>query len=133
MVDDDADVRIALTRLLVSAGFAVETYSSGPDFLCSLSDHKPDCLVLDLHMPQMSGFDVQAELRGHAPLPVVVITGQDSPESRARAYRLGASIYLCKPVDGEALLAAIADSIGDKSRSSPGGWKRPTISNPGRP
>ena len=63
-------------------------------------DHKPDCVVLDLHMPQMSGFEVQgATCMAIRPLPVVVMTGQESPESRARAYRLGASVYLCKPVD----------------------------------
>jgi DNA-binding response OmpR family regulator len=63
----------------------------------------------------MSGFDVQVALGGHAALPVVVITGQDSPESRARALRLGAKAYLGKPVDGEALLGAIAEALEGKS------------------
>ncbi len=111
LVDDDADVRVALTRLLVSAGFAVETFASGADFLRSLEHHEPDCAVLDLHMPEMSGFDVQGALAGHSTLPVVVITGQASPESRARALHLGASAYLCKPVGDEELLAAIAEAI----------------------
>jgi len=67
VVDDDADVRVALTRLVSSAGFAVETFGSGADFLRSLDEHEPDCLVLDLHMPEMSGFDVQSALaRGHS-------------------------------------------------------------------
>ena len=64
VVDDDADVRVALTRLVSSAGFAVETYACGADFLRSVEDHEPDCLVLDLHMPGMSGFDVQGALAG---------------------------------------------------------------------
>ena len=113
VVDDDADVRIALTRLVSSAGFAVETFASGAEFLRSIDDHEPDCVVLDLHMPEMSGFEVQGALAGdHAGVPVVVITGHDTSESRARALQLGASAYLCKPVNDEALLAAIGTAIG---------------------
>lgn len=111
VVDDDADVRNALTRLLASAGFTVETFASGADFLRSLEHHEPACAVLDLHMPEMSGFDVQRALAGHSTLPVVVLTGQSSPESRVRALQLGAKAYLCKPVDDEALLAAIGEAI----------------------
>jgi FixJ family two-component response regulator len=113
VVDDDAEVRVALTRLVSSAGFAVETYASGAEFLRSIEDHEPDCVVLDLHMPELSGFDVQAALAGsHAALPVVVITGHDTLESRTRALQLGAKVYLCKPVNDEALLAAIGTAIG---------------------
>jgi FixJ family two-component response regulator len=117
VVDDDADVRVALTRLVSSAGFAVETFPSGAEFLHSIQDHQPDCVVLDLHMPEMSGFDVQNALaKAHAAIPVVVVTGHDTPESRARAVQLGAKAYLCKPVDDNALLAAIGTAIGDMSR-----------------
>jgi FixJ family two-component response regulator len=113
VVDDDADVRVALTRLVSSAGFTVETYASGAEFLDSIRDHKPDCVVLDLHMPDLSGFDVQDALAdAHAAIPVVVMTGHDTPESRARALQLGAHAYLCKPVDDNALLAAISTAIG---------------------
>jgi FixJ family two-component response regulator len=113
VVDDDADVRVALTRLVSSAGFAVETFASGEAFLRSIQDHEPDCVVLDLHMPELSGFDVQGSLaNGHAAVPVVVITGHDTSESRARALQLGAKAYLCKPVDDEALLAAIGVALG---------------------
>lgn len=115
VVDDDADVRVALTRLLASAGFSVEAFASGADFLRSLEHHDPDCAVLDLHMPEMSGFDVQGALAGRSNVPVVVITGQDTPESRARALRLGAKGYLCKPVDDNALLAAIAVAVAGGS------------------
>ena len=116
VVDDDADVRVALTRLVCSAGFSVETFASGAEFLHSIRDHEPDCVVLDLHMPEMSGFDVQSALAGgHAAVPVVVITGHDTPESRARAMRLGAKDYLCKPVNDEALLAAIGTAMGGSS------------------
>ena len=113
VVDDDADVRAALHRLVSSAGFAVEIYASGAEFIQSLEDHEPDRVVLDLQMPEMSGLDVQAALTAaHAALPVVVITGHDNAKSRARALALGAKAYLCKPVDDDALLAAIGMATG---------------------
>ena len=62
VVDDDADVRIALVRIVSSAGFAVESFATGAEFLLSIERHVPDCLILDLHMPGMSGFDVQVAL-----------------------------------------------------------------------
>ena len=100
VVDDDAEVRVALTRLVSAAGFEVETFASGADFLRSIEDHEPDCLVLDLHMPEMSGFDVQAALaRGHATVPVIVFTGHDTSESRLRADpigREGLSVQACQ-------------------------------------
>jgi len=120
VVDDDLDVRVALTRLVASAGFEVETFASGAEFLRSIENHEPDCVVLDLHMPEMTGFDVQGALAGgHAAVPVIVITGQDTPESRARAVLLGAKGFLCKPVNDEALLAAIGDAIGGASLRVP--------------
>ncbi|HEX6829884.1 MAG TPA: response regulator [Burkholderiales bacterium] len=116
VVDDDAEVRVALTRLVSSAGFGVETFASGAEFLRSIENHEPDCVVLDLHMPEMSGFEVQAALAmDHAAVPVVVITGHDTPESRARALNLGAKVYLCKPVNDDALLAALITGRNDHS------------------
>ena len=118
VVDDDADVRVALTRLVSSAGFAVETFASGVEFLHSLQDHEPDCVVLDLHMPEMSGFDVQGALAsGHSALPVIVITGHHTPESHARAIQLGAKGYLRKPVNDSVLLEAIEKAIGGYAQS----------------
>jgi FixJ family two-component response regulator len=113
VVDDDADVRVALTRLVSSAGFAVETFASGAEFLRSLQDHEPDCVVLDLHMPEMSGLEVQTALASaHSAVPVVVITGHDTPEARAQAVQLGAKDYLRKPVNDDVLLGAIETAIG---------------------
>ena len=115
VVDDDADVRIALMRLLTSAGFSVESFATGAEFLLSIERRVPDCLILDLHMPGMSGFDVQAALARspRARIPVVVITGRDSAEARSRARDLGACGYLPKPIEREALLAAVENAIDD--------------------
>ena len=119
VVDDDADVRVALTRLAMSAGLDVEAFASGAEFLRSMQDHEPDCLVLDLHMPEMNGFDVQAALaNGGSTIPIVVITGRDTEDARVRAMQLGASDYLPKPVDHEALLAAIDVAISGRKPES---------------
>ena len=108
IVDDEESVRKALSRLLRAAGFSVETYSSGADFLRSVQQRPPQCVVLDLRMPHVSGFDVQRALKqADAQVPVVVITGDDSPESRAQALAQGAKAYLRKPVDEAMLLDAI--------------------------
>jgi FixJ family two-component response regulator len=116
VVDDDADVRIALMRLVSSAGFAVESFATGAEFLLSVEHHVPDCVVLDLHMPGMSGFEVQNALARERPrVPVVVITGHDTAEARNRAQELGAYAYLPKPVDHEALLAAIEGAMSDRN------------------
>ena len=112
IVDDDAEVRIALMRLLSSAGFATETFASGVDFVHSVATHVPACVVLDLHMPGLTGFEVQQELiEHHLDVPVVVLTGHDTAEARRRALSLGARAYLSKPVDDEALLLAINQTL----------------------
>lgn len=112
VVEDEESVRKALQRLMRSAGFAVETFPSGAEFLESVRDHEPECVVLDLHMPSVNGFEVQAHLaRTGAHVPVVVITGHDTPEARARAMSQGAKAYLRKPVDDLMLIEAINVAI----------------------
>ena len=112
VVDDEEPVRIALERLLRSAGFNVATFPSGTEFIETLKIHRPDCVVLDLHMPFVNGFYVQTCLAGAGiGLPVIVITGHDTPENRERALAGGASAYLRKPVDDQILLDAIKSAI----------------------
>ena len=112
IVDDEESVRKALSRLLRAAGFNVETFSSGAEFLRAVEIRPPQCAVLDLRMPHVSGFDVQRALKqANAQVPVVIITGDDSPESRADALRQGAKAYLRKPVDDATLIDAIQSAI----------------------
>jgi FixJ family two-component response regulator len=111
VVDDEEPIRRALERLFRSAGLETETFASGAAMLEDLARREPDCVVLDLHMPGMSGFELQGLLAQRARrIPVVVLTGQDTPETFARATAGGASAYLRKPVDGDALLAAVLAS-----------------------
>ncbi len=116
VVEDDARVRVALERLLGLSGYLVRSFACGEDFLARGQDRQPDCLVLDLNLPGISGLEVQARLAGAAPsLPMVVITGQDSSARRARALAAGASAYLCKPIDREDLTRAIEHAIKTKA------------------
>ena len=115
VVDDEESVRRALERLIRSARFDAESHAGGDEFLRTLADHRPDCIVLDVHMPNLDGFQVQSRLaEAHVSIPVIVITGHDTAETHTRALKGGAVAYLRKPVDAEALLSAIASAVRKK-------------------
>ncbi len=112
VVDDDMSVRRALWRLLSTADLDVETFESGRAFLDSLAVHHPDCVLLDLHMRETSGFDVQRALsQWGTSIPIIIITATDEPSVRARSLASGAVEFFVKPIDGTALLAAIARAV----------------------
>jgi len=112
VVDDDAPLRRALQRLLRVAGFTVETFGSPEDFLAAARSSLPDCLVLDIHLGTLSGFDVHDRLcAAGMSIPIVFITGHDDAATRERARRLGAAGYVRKPFDVTALLAAIEAAL----------------------
>ncbi len=124
VVDDEESVRKALGRLIGAAGFDVQTFASGADFLRATESQLPDCVVLDVRMPLMDGFEVQRTLMcAHGAMPVVIITGDDSTEYRDRAFRQGARAYLRKPVDDVLLVDAIENALlpvpGAKLSSTP--------------
>ncbi len=112
VVDDDVAVCKALKRLLVPSGFDTTTFGSGQAFLNSLTNRQPDCVVLDFHMPELTGLDVLRVLhRAGSRLPVIVITGRHDSGSEALCQTAGALAYLPKPIDDEMLLRAIADAV----------------------
>lgn len=113
-------MRTALSRLLRARGFRVTPYARGADLLTE-DMAAFDCILLDLHMPGLSGFDVLAALRNRAPAPpVVVLTGHDDPDGRERVHGLGAAAYLTKPVDQSALLTAIDRAVDGGGLGTPG-------------
>jgi FixJ family two-component response regulator len=112
IVDDEEPVRKALKRLLRASGLEADTYASGKDFLEASAERMPDCLVLDLHMPGMSGLQVLQELRSaKKALPAVVITAYDEPATREQCLAAGAAAYLRKPLDERLLLNAISANV----------------------
>src|SRR4029079_2652946 len=111
-IDDQGCVREAFRRLLGAAGFGGGLFSGGAEFLSSLDSLRPNCILLDLHMPGMSGYEVQTHLaRINSAIPIVVLTGNDTPEARKRTLGAGASAYLTKPVDRNDLLQAVKSAI----------------------
>jgi len=108
VVDDDDAVRDSLKILLESYQLTVRDFGSVPEFLDGLQRVDNSCLVLDLHLPAMGGFDVMNTLaRRRVPLPVIVITGRSDSQTKARALAAGAIAFLEKPVDDQTLMNAI--------------------------
>jgi len=108
IVDDDASVRKALMRLLQASSYTAETFGSASEFLASLNQRIPDCLIVDLQMPSMNGIELQTSLtRAGIEIPTIVITAYDEPSSRERCSMVGAAAYLLKPVRKKELIATI--------------------------
>jgi FixJ family two-component response regulator len=108
ILDDEEPLRRALARLLAAHGYDAECYARGEDLLAAVVRRRYDCVLLDLFMPGMSGFDVLAALQSMpAPPPVVVVTAHDDPALAGRASALGAIRFRRKPVTIRALLDAI--------------------------
>ena len=108
MVDDDASVRNAVRRLLTSAQYRVLTFASAEEFFQTDFKRSPGCLLLDIRLPGISGFELQEELiAAGVRMPVIFITGHDRAGMEERAMWLGATAYLRKPFDEEILLGAI--------------------------
>jgi FixJ family two-component response regulator len=112
VVDDEEPIRKALRRLLRAAGLQADSYASGQEFLDAAAQRQPDCVVLDLHMPGMSGLQALRKLKaaGRA-LPIVIITAHDEPATREQCLAAGASAFLRKPLDERLLLNAISAAL----------------------
>ncbi|HEX9479899.1 MAG TPA: response regulator [Methylomirabilota bacterium] len=107
-MDDDLSVRRALRRLIGSAGYLVETFASAPEFLRSAPSARTACLVLDIYLEGMTGFELQEQLvADQVAIPIIFMTAHDDAATRERIRRSGAAGYLGKPFDGQALLDAI--------------------------
>lgn len=112
IVDNEASVRKALLRLFRASGLDAREFASGAEFLKTLPFCRYDCLVLDLHMPELSGFDVQGDSTfAKAHLPTIIITAHDEPGTRQKCMSAGAAAYLSKPFDDEALLKAVKEAM----------------------
>jgi FixJ family two-component response regulator len=119
VVDDEECVRKALERLLRSAGFKIACFRSGEEFLESLEICQPDCAILDLHLPGLSGLEVQVCLRrNRISVPCVIMTGRDEPGTREQILASGAYGYLTKPFDQRALLKLICAAVDATNRGA---------------
>lgn len=108
VVDDDASVRKALVRLFHSAGLDAEAFASARDFLARESCDQPSCLVLDVRMPEVTGPDLQRELKAVGDeIPVIFLTGHGDVLTTARVMKVGAMDVLTKPINDDELLDAV--------------------------
>lgn len=113
VVDDDPSVVRALARLIRLADYVVETFESAEAFLEGQAEGDTDCLILDVHLPGLSGVELQTQLRtAGSSLPIIFITAFESERARTEALEAGASAFLKKPLDGLRVLDEIARVLG---------------------
>jgi FixJ family two-component response regulator len=126
VVDDDPSFLRSVGRLLRSAGYLVETFGSPRQFLSALPGWVPQCLVLDVHMPEMTGLELYERLSacGHC-VPVIFVTAYDTPQTREQARRSGSAGLLLKPFDKEALLRRIGQATSGRATKSGGPEEEP--------
>ena len=112
VVDDDQSVREGLAGLIRSAGLMARTFESGEEFLAAARPNVPSCVLLDVNLPGLSGFDLQQQLAQARPqVPVIFLTGHGDIPMTVRAVKAGAANFLTKPVDDEALLDAVRHCV----------------------
>jgi two-component system, LuxR family, response regulator FixJ len=112
IVEDEASFRRAIERLLRASGFKAHAFASAEEFLASAEYASHACMILDIHLPGMSGFDLLDHLAAsHQPLPTVLITGQDHSDLRDRASRIPNCVYLRKPFLRTVLLNALRSLV----------------------
>src|SRR5262249_4355613 len=108
VVEDDESMSQAIERVLRAGGFKVHTFASAEAVLEAGVATAADCLILDISLPGMSGFDLYRRLApAGEQLPVIFITAHDEPAIREEAERLGSTSYLPKPFSGRTLLDAV--------------------------
>jgi FixJ family two-component response regulator len=112
IVDDDPSVREGLHSLIRSAGWRAEMFGSAQEFLARRSSEAPNCLVLDLQLPGLSGLDLQKRMAEvELEVPIVFLTGHGDIPASVQAMKAGAIEFLTKPVEEEDLLRAIQEAI----------------------
>jgi FixJ family two-component response regulator len=115
VVEDDESYRLAIQRLLKSAGFSVQTFACAEDFLDSGWQCEIGCLIADIRMPGMSGLDLQAKLNAdHCPIPIIFVTAHGDEKMRLQAMRGGAVKFLAKPFDAAILLEGVRAALGSE-------------------
>jgi len=126
IVDDDASVRRSLLRVVRSAGYKAETFASAREFLDWLPRNQAACLVLDVQMAEMNGFDLQNRLT----VPIIFITAHNDASTLERIEKSGAAGLLRKPFDAPAVLDAIRRAVRanhERNAAAGGGGPAPAV------
>ena len=118
IVDDDPSAREGLESLVRSAGWRAKTFASAQEFLARADTEAPNCLILDLQLPGLSGLDLQKRMADlELEIPIVFLTGHGNIPASVQAMKAGAVEFLTKPFDDEELLQAIHEAIERDRRS----------------
>ncbi|MEM5314925.1 response regulator transcription factor [Paraburkholderia sp. JHI869] len=118
VIDDDISVRESLELLLRSAGLHAQIFACAEDFLAHPRMFAPNCLVLDVSLPQVNGLELQQRIAADRPdMPIIFITGYGDVPMTVKAMKAGAAEFLTKPFNDETLLEAIRDAI-ERSREA---------------
>jgi FixJ family two-component response regulator len=118
VVDDDISVRESLELLIRFAGWSCESFASATEFLARPRRGAPSCLVLDVHLPDLNGLDLQQRIAAdRLDMPIIFITGHGDVPTTVRAMKAGAVEFLTKPFDDEILLISIGGAIERSSRA----------------
>ena len=111
VVDDEPKIAKLLKAYLEASGYEVETAGCGQAALDCATAHQPDLVVLDLKLPDISGYEVSDRLRqvySHEALPILMLTAMDRPDDRERGFEHGADAYIAKPCD----FSAVGQQVG---------------------
>jgi FixJ family two-component response regulator len=112
VVDDDRLIREMLSSLFRSVGLRVRLFESAQELLQSKLEDAPSCLVLDIRMPRLSGFDLQAELaKSNIRIPIIFLTGHGDVSTSVRAMKAGAIDFLTKPFHEQEMLDAVTAAL----------------------
>lgn len=116
IADDDGAVRDALAMIFELDGFAVKTFPEGSSLLSAVAGSRPDCIILDVHMPGRSGLDVLQELGPGFTAPIFMISGQGDIPMAVEAIKKGAHDFIEKPFDADTVVSRVREALEARSR-----------------
>ena len=116
IADDDGAVRDALALIFELDGFSVKTFPEGSSLLNAVAGHRPDCIILDVHMPGRSGLDVLQELGPGFAAPIFMISGQGDIPMAVEAIKKGAHDFIEKPFDADTVVSRVREALEARAR-----------------
>lgn len=126
IVDDDSDVRDSVAMLIRSIGLEPRTYVSGRELLSQLRSHNTGCLIADVRMPQMTGIDLQSELKKRRiNIPIIFLTGYGDVPMAVRAMKAGAVDFIQKPLEEHRLVVAVLNALRKQEGGPPSNLPAP--------
>lgn len=133
VVDDNQDLASVMRVILAQAGFDVHAVFSGKEALDWLAQSTPDVLILDLMLPDISGFTILRQLRASdsaSPLPVIVLTARKDPETRAESQSAGADTFITKPINSKALVEHVQKALALRASAPRASQAKPAPQSP---